>query len=104
MRHADCRFARRTAGRMRLDRHTEIRVTAAAAHAAGRPAGAGPAGCAALAVITVGVVVVAFGAWAAWAMAHTIHAEDVEAEILPEQALAEPLPGHPHLQGRGPVD
>jgi PiT family inorganic phosphate transporter len=58
----------------------------------------------ALAVITVGVVVVAFGAWAAWAMAHTIHAEDVEAEILPEQALAEPLPGHPHLQGRGPVD
>lgn len=51
----------------------------------------------------VGAVVVAFGAWAAWAMAHTIHASDVEAEIPTESELAEHVPGHPHLEGSGPV-
>ena len=35
-------------------------------------------------------------------MMHTIHAKDVEAEILPEEVLAEPLPGRPHLEGHGP--
>ncbi|MDO8309683.1 MAG: inorganic phosphate transporter [Actinomycetota bacterium] len=56
-----------------------------------------------LAVIGIGAVVIAFGTWAVWAMLHTIHAKDVEAELLPEDVLAEPVPGHPHLQGQGPV-
>jgi inorganic phosphate transporter, PiT family len=56
-----------------------------------------------LAVLGIGAVLVAFGTWAVWAMMHTIHAKDVEAELLPEDVLAEPVPGHPHLQGQGPV-
>jgi PiT family inorganic phosphate transporter len=56
-----------------------------------------------LAIIAVSIVVVGFGAWAVWAMMHTIHAKDVEAEIPVEEELAEPLPGHPHLEGSGPV-
>ena len=58
----------------------------------------------ALAWITVTTVVVAFGAWAIWQMMHTIHAADVEKEILPEVLLSEPLPAHPHLEGHGPVE
>ena len=54
--------------------------------------------------IAVSVVVVLFAIWAVWAMLHTIHADDVEAEILPEEELAEPLPVHPHLGGHGPVE
>jgi len=54
--------------------------------------------------LAVGIVVLLFAIWAIWAMAHTIHAEDVEAEILPEDALAEPLPMHPHMEGHGPVE
>lgn len=54
--------------------------------------------------IAVGLVVILFGAWAVWAMLHTIHAKDVEAEILPEQELAEHVPAHPHVTGRGPVE
>ncbi len=54
--------------------------------------------------LAVGIVVLLFAIWAIWAMLHTIHAEDVEAEILPEDALAEPLPMHPHMEGHGPVE
>jgi PiT family inorganic phosphate transporter len=54
--------------------------------------------------IAVGTVVVLFGTWAVWAMLHTIHADDVEAEIPNEEELAEPLPMHPHMEGHGPVD
>jgi hypothetical protein len=57
-----------------------------------------------LAFITVGVVLIAFGAWAVWAMMHTVHAKDIEAEILPEKVLAEPVPGRPHIEGHGPVE
>jgi len=56
------------------------------------------------AVIAVGIVVVLFGIWAVWAMLHTIHADDVEAEIPSEQELEQPVPGHPHMEGHGPVD
>ena len=54
--------------------------------------------------ISVSLVVILFGVWAVWAMLHTIHAKDVEAEILPEQALAEHVPARPHITGEGPVD
>jgi hypothetical protein len=54
--------------------------------------------------VAVGTVVVLFAIWAVWAMLNTIHAKDVEAEILPEGKLAEPLPMHPHMEGRGPVE
>jgi hypothetical protein len=54
--------------------------------------------------IAVSTVVVLFGTWAVWAMLHTIHADDVEAEIPAEAELAEPLPMHPHIGGHGPVE
>ncbi len=54
--------------------------------------------------IAVSTVVVLFGTWAVWAMLHTIHAEDVAAEIPAEEELAEPLPAHPHMEGHGPVE
>jgi inorganic phosphate transporter, PiT family len=54
--------------------------------------------------IAVGIVIVLFGIWAVWAMLHTIHADDVEAEIPAEEELAEPLPAHPHMEGHGPVE
>ena len=54
--------------------------------------------------IAVGTVVILFGIWAVWAMLHTIHAEDVAAEIPAEEELAEPLPMHPHMEGHGPVE
>ncbi len=58
----------------------------------------------ALAWITVGTIVAAFTGWAIWAMLHTIHADDVEAEIPSENQLEKPLPAHPHLSGHGPVE
>jgi inorganic phosphate transporter, PiT family len=54
--------------------------------------------------IAVGTVVTLFGIWAVWAMLHTIHADDVAAEIPAEEELAEPLPMHPHIGGHGPVE
>ncbi len=54
--------------------------------------------------LAVGIVVLLFAIWAIWAMLHTIHADDVEAELLPEEVLAEPLPMHPHMEGHGPVE
>jgi PiT family inorganic phosphate transporter len=54
-----------------------------------------------LAFLAVGLVVGAFTAWAVWAMIHTIHAKDVEAEILPEEALAKSTDGHPHVLPHG---
>ena len=58
----------------------------------------------ALAIVAVGAVILLFGTWAVWQMMHTIHAADVEAEIPDEVVLAEHVPGHPHLEGHGPVD
>ena len=57
-----------------------------------------------LAWITIGTITVGFAAWAIWAMCHTIHAEDVVPEILPEDVLDEPMDLHPHLQGHAPVE
>ena len=54
--------------------------------------------------ISVGIVIALFAAWAIWQMMHTIHAKDVAAEIPSEKALAEPLPGRPHMEGHGPVE
>ena len=56
-----------------------------------------------IAWITIGTIVIAFAAWAIWAMMHTIHAKDVEEEILPEEEL-ETL-GHvrPHLRSQPPA-
>jgi PiT family inorganic phosphate transporter len=54
--------------------------------------------------IAVSIVVLLFGIWAVWAMMHTIHASDVEAEIPDELELAEPVPGHPHMEGHPPVE
>ncbi|MDO9484611.1 MAG: inorganic phosphate transporter [Actinomycetota bacterium] len=51
----------------------------------------------ALSWIVVGSILIGFGSWAIWAMLHTIHAEDIEAELPPESELAEPLPMTPHL-------
>lgn len=57
-----------------------------------------------LAWIAVGGVVTAFAVWAVWAMTHTLHASDVEKEILPESKLDDgPEPMRPHLRGGGPV-
>ena len=54
--------------------------------------------------IAVSTIVILFGIWAVWAMLHTIHADDVEAEIPSEQELEQPVPGHPHMEGHGPVE
>lgn len=54
--------------------------------------------------ISVGAVTLLFGIWAVWAMLHTVHASDIEKEIPGDSELAEPLPGHPHMEGHGPVD
>jgi PiT family inorganic phosphate transporter len=57
-----------------------------------------------LAWIAVGAVVIAFSLWVIWAMRHTIHADDVEAEIPGEQELAEfDQDPAPHLKGTPPV-
>ena len=58
-----------------------------------------------LAWIAVSGVIIAFAVWAIWAMTHTIHASDVEKEILPEDELDDgPEPMHPHMKGGGPVE
>jgi len=57
-----------------------------------------------LAWITIGTITIGFGGWAIWAMRHTIHADDVVPEILPEEDLDEPMDLHPHLQGHAPVE
>jgi hypothetical protein len=57
-----------------------------------------------LAWICVSAVIICFGAWAVWQMMHTIHAADVAAEIPQEDVLAEHVPGHPHIEGHGPVE
>ncbi len=50
-----------------------------------------------LAWVCVGAVLLAFAAWAGWAMTHTIHAQDVEAEIPSEEQLdlRDPTPSEP---------
>lgn len=58
----------------------------------------------AAAVIAVGLVVAAFAGWAIWAMMHTVHAKDIEAELPSTEELAEPVPGRPHIVGKGAVD
>jgi hypothetical protein len=37
-------------------------------------------------------------------MTHSIRAKDIEEELLPEDALDEHIPAHPHLMGEGPVE
>ncbi len=54
--------------------------------------------------ISVSAVTLLFGIWAVWAMLHTVHASDIEKEIPGDKELAEPVPGHPHMEGHGPVD
>ena len=57
-----------------------------------------------LAWVAVGAVVIAFTLWVIWAMRHTIHADDVEAEIPGEEELAEfDQDPTPHLKGTPPV-
>ena len=57
-----------------------------------------------LAWVAVGAVVIAFTIWVIWAMRHTIHADDVEAEIPGEEELAEfDQDPTPHLKGTPPV-
>lgn len=53
--------------------------------------------------ISVGAVLLVFGGWAIWAMLHTIHASDVEKEILTPAELAEEEPVHPHLTQQVPT-
>lgn len=57
-----------------------------------------------LAWIAVGALILGFGAWAINAMRHTVHAEDIEAELPPETELSSHVEGHPHLSGHGPVE
>ena len=57
----------------------------------------------ALAWIVVGLLVAIVGSLIVYAMAHSIRAEDVEAEIPAENVLAVPVTLHPHLEGHGPA-
>jgi PiT family inorganic phosphate transporter len=52
----------------------------------------------------VGSLVFVAGGAILYAMTHSIGAEEVEAEIPPEDRLEEPLPATPHLDGHGPVE
>jgi PiT family inorganic phosphate transporter len=54
--------------------------------------------------VAVGSLLFVIGGWVAYAMTHSVRAKDVEEEILPEVALDEHLPVHPHITGEGPVD
>lgn len=54
--------------------------------------------------IAVASLVFVSGGAIIYAMTHSIGAEDVEAEIPPEEVLDEPLPASPHLEGHGPVE
>jgi PiT family inorganic phosphate transporter len=56
-----------------------------------------------LAWIVTGALVLVAGGLIAWAMAHSITAEDVEAEIPTEEELERPLTLTPHLEGHGPA-
>ena len=57
-----------------------------------------------LAWIVVGAIVLVTGAAIVWAMSHSIHADDVEAEIPTEEELdVTEVELHPHLKGTGPV-
>ena len=56
-----------------------------------------------IAWITIGAVLIGFGAWAIWAMLHTIHAKDVEEELLPETELATLGHVRPHLRRSNPA-
>lgn len=59
----------------------------------------------ALAIVVVGAIVLGFAAWAAWAMMNTVHADDIEKEILSESELDElDLDPKPHLSGHAPVE
>jgi len=54
--------------------------------------------------VSVGSLVFVAGGAILYAMTHAIHAEQVEAEIPPEEVLAVHLPVVPHLEGHGPAD
>ena len=57
-----------------------------------------------MAWVAVGAVVIAFTLWVIWAMRHTVHADDIEAEIPGEEELAEfDQDPTPHLKGTPPV-
>ena len=57
----------------------------------------------AFAWIVTGALVLEAAVLIGWAMAHTITAEDVEAEIPTEEELEKPLELTPHLEGHGPA-
>jgi PiT family inorganic phosphate transporter len=56
-----------------------------------------------LAWVVIGAAVLTTAGLIIYAMRHTIHAEDVEAEIPLETVLELPVPVHPHLEGHGPA-
>ena len=56
-----------------------------------------------MAWISIGAIVIAFAAWAIWAMMHTVHAKQVEEEILPEEELATLGHVRPHLRSHPPA-
>ena len=53
--------------------------------------------------VAVGVAIAIAGSLIGYAMAHSVTAEDVEAEIPAENVLEIPVPAHPHLEGHGPA-
>ena len=57
-----------------------------------------------LAWVTIAPITIGFAIWAGWAMRHTIHAADVEKEILPEDVLDEHVDPHVQLTGHAPVE
>ncbi len=57
----------------------------------------------AFAWVGIGALVLVVGVAIIWAMRHAITAEDVIAEIPPEEELAKTLPAHIHLEGHGPA-
>ena len=56
-----------------------------------------------LAWIVTGALVLVAGGLIAWAMAHSITAEDVEAEVPTQDGPGRPLTLTPHLEGHGPA-
>jgi len=54
--------------------------------------------------LSVGSVLFVLFGWIAYAMTHSIGAEEVAAEIPPEEVLEEHIPAVPHLEGHGPVE
>jgi PiT family inorganic phosphate transporter len=57
-----------------------------------------------LAWLIIGAIMIAFSIWAISAMRHTIHADDVDAEVPTAAELDVPLEPHPKLVGHGPVE